>query len=175
MFPGIGGRQPDFRLPDLDQNSDQLDKDKGIMIDSSTPESIQDRAIRVLVVDDHDVVRIGLEAFLLASDDLELAGEAADGEEAIRLCEQLRPDVVLMDLVMPGMDGAAATRAIHERSPHIPVLILTSFEQEHLVQEAMDAGAIGCVIKNISTRELADAIRAAHASHSLSHDTVGDS
>ncbi len=133
------------------------------MMEKNASETVQDRNIRVLVVDDHDVVRIGLEAFLLACDDLELAGEAADGEEAVRLCDQLEPDVVLMDLVMPGMDGAAATRAIHEHKPQIPVLILTSFEQEHLVQEALEAGAIGCVVKNVSTRELADAIRAAHA------------
>ncbi len=129
---------------------------------SSTPSNRNNHNIRVLVVDDHDVVRIGLEAFLLASDGLELAGEAAGGEEAVRLCAELEPDVVLMDLVMPGMNGAAATRAIHQRLPQIPILILTSFEQEDLVHEALEAGAIGCVIKNVSTRELADAIRAAH-------------
>ena len=84
--------------------------------------------IHVMLVDDHAVVRSGLSAFLLAFDDLELVGEAGGGEEAARLCEQVRPDVVLMDLVMPGMDGAAATRAIRERCPQIQVIALTSFK-----------------------------------------------
>ena len=119
--------------------------------------------IRVMLVDDHAVVRSGLAAFLLAFDDLELVGEAAGGEEAVRLCERLRPDVVLMDLVMPGMDGAAATRAIRERCPQIQVIALTSFKEQELVQGAMEAGAIGYLLKNVTADELADAIRKAHA------------
>jgi serine phosphatase RsbU (regulator of sigma subunit)/DNA-binding NarL/FixJ family response regulator len=119
--------------------------------------------IRVLLVDDHAVVRSGLSAFLLAFDDLELVGEAGSGEEALRLCEQVQPDLVLMDLVMPGMGGAAATRAIRERHPQIQVIALTSFKEKELVQAALDAGAIGYLLKNVSTDELADAIRAAHA------------
>ena len=119
--------------------------------------------IRVLLVDDHAVVRSGLGAFLLAFDDLELIGEAGGGEEAVRLCEQLEPDVVLMDLVMPGMDGAAATRAIRERCPQIQVIALTSFKEKELVQGALEAGAIGYLLKNVSAGELAGAIRAAHA------------
>ncbi|NIO69574.1 MAG: response regulator, partial [Anaerolineae bacterium] len=116
-----------------------------------------------MLVDDHAVVRSGLGAFLLAFDDLELVAEADGGEEAVRLCEQVQPDVVLMDLVMPGMDGAAATRAIRERCPQIQVIALTSFKEKELVQGALEAGAIGYLLKNVSADELADAIRAAHA------------
>jgi len=119
--------------------------------------------IRVMLVDDHAVVRSGLSAFLLAFDDLELVAEAGGGEEAVRLCEQLQPDVVLMDLVMPGMDGAAASRAIRERCPQIQIIALTSFKEKELVQGALEAGAIGYLLKNVTADELADAIRAAHA------------
>jgi serine phosphatase RsbU (regulator of sigma subunit)/DNA-binding NarL/FixJ family response regulator len=119
--------------------------------------------IRVLLVDDHAVVRRGLSAFLLVFDDLELVGEAGGGEEAVRLCEQLQPDVVLMDLMMPEMNGAAATRAIRERCPQVQVIALTSFMEKELVQGALEAGAIGYLLKNVSTDELADAIRAAYA------------
>ena len=123
----------------------------------------QSNSIRVLLVDDHAVVRSGLSAFLLAFDDLELVGEAGSGEEAVRLCERLQPDVVLMDLVMAGMDGATATRAIREHWPQVQVIALTSFKEKELVQGAMEAGAIGYLLKNVSADELADAIRKAHA------------
>ena len=123
----------------------------------------ESKPIRVMLVDDHAVVRSGLGAFLLAFDDLELVGEAGGGEEAVRLCEQLQPDVVLMDLVMPGMDGAAATRAIRERWPQVQVVALTSFKEKDLVEEVLQAGAIGYLLKNVSADELADAIRAAAA------------
>jgi len=119
--------------------------------------------IRVMLVDDHAVVRSGLAAFLMAFDDLELVGEAADGSEAVRVCERVRPDVVLMDLVMPEMDGATATRTIRERFPNIQVIALTSFKEDDLVQGALEAGAIGYLLKNVSTYELAEAIRSAHA------------
>ena len=114
-------------------------------------------------MDDHAVVRSGLSAFLMAFDDLELVGEAKDGEEAVRFCERQRPDVVLMDLVMPGMDGVAATRIIRERCPEVQVIALTSFREEELVQGALEAGAIGYLLKNVSADELAEAIRKAHA------------
>ncbi len=117
--------------------------------------------IRVMIVDDHAVVRSGLGAFLLAFDDLELVGEAGGGREAVQKCQQLRPDVVLMDLVMPEMDGAAATRAIKEKCPGLQVIALTSFKEEDLVQRALQAGAIGYLLKNVSADELAGAIRAA--------------
>ena len=126
----------------------------------------ESKPIRVLLVDDHAVVRSGLGAFLLVFDDLELIGEAGSGEEAVRMCEQRQPDVVLMDLVMPGMDGAAATRAIRERCPHIQVIALTSFKEKQLVEGALQAGAIGYLLKNVSAGELADAIRKAHAGRS---------
>lgn len=120
------------------------------------------KPIRVLLVDDHAVVRSGLKGFLLAFDDLELAGEASSGEAAVTMCEKLDPDVVLMDLVMPGMDGAEATAAIRERCPDIQVIALTSFKEEDLVQRAIKAGAIGYLLKNITADDLADAIRSAH-------------
>jgi len=114
-----------------------------------------------MVVDENPVVRSGLGAFLLAYDDLDLAGEAASGEEAVERCPELRPDVVLMDLVMPGMDGAATTRAIRQACPQIQVIALTSFREEELVQGALQAGAIGYLLKNVTADELAEAIRAA--------------
>jgi NarL family two-component system response regulator LiaR len=125
-------------------------------MDETTP-------IRVMLVDDHAVVRSGLAAFLTAFDDLELVAEAGGGEEAVRLCDEAKPDVVLMDLVMPGMDGAAATKAIREKCPHIQVIALTSFKEKDLVESALKAGAIGYLLKNVSADELADAIRAAVA------------
>ena len=122
-----------------------------------------DGAIRVLVVDDHVVVRSGLATFLLAYDDLALAGEAADGAAALRQCEVAAPDVVLMDLEMPVLDGVAATRAIRGRWPGTRVLALTSFGEQGRVQAALQAGAIGYLLKNVSADQLADAIRAASA------------
>jgi NarL family two-component system response regulator LiaR len=119
--------------------------------------------IRVLVVDDHTMVRRGLATFLKVFDDLELAGEAASGQAAVQLCAQLQPDVVLMDMVMPDMDGAAATRLIRKQSTSIQVIALTSFKEEILVQSALQAGAIGYLLKDVTAEELAQAIRAAHA------------
>lgn len=121
------------------------------------------RCIRVMLVDDHAVVRSGLAAFLLAFDDLEFVAEAADGEEALRKCGEVQPDVVLMDLVMPGMDGAAAARAIRERFPETQVVALTSFKDEEFVKSVLEAGAIGYLLKSVSAEELAVAIRSAHA------------
>ena len=123
----------------------------------------ESRPIRVLLVDDHAVVRSGLSAFLLAFDDLELVGEARSGEEALRLSGRLKPDVVLMDLVMPGMDGAEATRAVRQSFPETQVIALTSFKEKELVESAMSAGAIGYLLKNVSAEELAQAIREAYA------------
>jgi NarL family two-component system response regulator LiaR len=119
--------------------------------------------IRVMLVDDHAVVRSGLSAFLLAFEDFDLVGEAGSGEEALRLCERDQPDVVLMDLMMPGMDGVETTRAIRKRCPHVQVIALTSFPEEDLVQGALRAGALSYLLKNVSADELAAAIRAAHA------------
>jgi len=122
--------------------------------------------IRVMIVDDHAMVRRGLAAFLKVFDDLELIGEAASGEEAVQLAASVQPDVVLMDLVMDQMDGAAATRAIRQNHPHVQVIALTSFREELLVQKALQAGAISYLLKNVSADELATAIRAAHMGRS---------
>jgi NarL family two-component system response regulator LiaR len=119
--------------------------------------------IRVLIVDDHAVVRSGLVAFLRAFDDLELVGEATGGDLAIQFAQRLRPDVVLMDLVMPDVDGVAATRAIRQRCPQTQVIALTSFRDNELVQAVLRAGAIGYLLKNVSADELSVAIHAAHA------------
>lgn len=121
--------------------------------------------IRVMLVDDHAMVRSGLAAFLLIFDDLTLVAEASDGADALRLAEETRPDVVLMDMVMPEIDGATATRAIKERFPEIQVLALTSFKEDRLVHQALEAGATGYLLKNISADQLAAAIRDAYAGH----------
>lgn len=117
--------------------------------------------VRVLVVDDHAVVRGGLATFLQAFEDFELVGEASDGAAAVRLCAEKAPQVVLMDLLMPEMDGIAATRAIRERHPEVQVIALTSFQDQGRVQAALDAGAIGYLLKNVSADDLARAIRSA--------------
>ena len=122
----------------------------------------QDR-IRVFIVDDHAMIRSGLSAFLLAYDDLELVGEASSGEEAVRKCAEIAPDVVLMDLMMPGMNGAEATRAIRQRCPDVQVIALTSFKEDELMQQTLQAGAIGYLFKNVSAEELVNAIYAAKA------------
>ena len=116
-----------------------------------------------MLVDDHTMVRRGLAAFLQVFDDLELVGEAANGDEAVQLCARLLPDVVLMDLAMPDMDGVTATRIIRKRSPSVQVLALTSFTEEQLIQNALQAGAIGYLLKDVTADELAQAIRAAHS------------
>ena len=119
--------------------------------------------IRVMLVDDHAVVRSGLAAFIMAFNDLELAAEAGGGVDAVRLCGEVRPDVVLMDLMMPDMDGVEATRAIRTKFPETQVVALTSFREEDLVHRVLKAGAIGYLLKNVSAEELAGAIRSAHA------------
>lgn len=123
----------------------------------------ENKLIRVLLVDDHAAFRKGLAAFLEIFDDLELAGEAANGAEALQLCGQLEPEVVLMDVVMPVMDGVEAARLIRERYPHIRVVALTSFKERQQVQDIMQAGAMGYLLKDISAIELARAIRQAVA------------
>jgi two-component system, NarL family, response regulator LiaR len=117
--------------------------------------------IRVLIADDHAMVRSGLTAFLQASDDLELVGEASNGQEAVRRCAETQPDVVLMDLVMPGMDGPTAIREIHDSFPGIQVIALTSYPEDDLVERALGSGAISYLLKNVGADELASAIRGA--------------
>ena len=121
------------------------------------------KRIRVMLVDDHTMVRRGLATFLRVHDDLQLAGEAESGEDAIRLCAEVQPDVVLMDLVLPKMDGAAATRAIRQKFPQVQVLALTSFKEGELIKSALEAGAIGYLLKDVTADDLARAIRAAHS------------
>ncbi|MBN1401554.1 MAG: response regulator transcription factor [Anaerolineae bacterium] len=119
--------------------------------------------IRVLIVDDHAVVRSGLGAFLRAYRDLELVGEAANGEQALERARALHPDVILMDLVMPVMDGVEAIRALRAQGSEARILALTSFAEDELVQRALQAGALGYLLKNVSHEQLAEAIRQAHA------------
>ncbi len=119
--------------------------------------------IRVMIVDDHGMVRKGLMAYLNNWPDINLVGEARDGREAIELCEKVHPDVMLMDLVMPEMGGVAATRAIHQRWPHVQIIALTSFQEKELVNDALQAGAIGYLLKNITGDELYQAICRAFA------------
>lgn len=123
--------------------------------------------VRVIIADDQAIVRSGLGAFVMAYEGLQLVGEARDGEEAIELCELLKPDVVLMDLKMPRMDGIAATRAIRQRWPSIQVLVLTSFRDKEKVEGALEAGATGYLLKDLSASDLAEAIMQVHQGRRL--------
>ena len=119
--------------------------------------------IQVLIVDDHAVVRSGLGTFLKVCPDMELVAEASDGNEAVQMVGLHQPQVVLMDLKMPGMDGISATREIHKKYPQIKVIALTSFSEQTMIQGALQAGAVGYLQKNATATELANAIRSAHA------------
>ena len=134
------------------------------MTDSQSPDTYTSGApIRVLVVDDHEIVRSGLSAFLLAIPDMEMVGAARNGLEALHACEQHRPDIVLMDMVMPVMDGATATAKIRAAYPETQVIVLTSFKEQDLVKQALEAGAMGYLLKDVGVEELAAAIRNAYA------------
>jgi NarL family two-component system response regulator LiaR len=119
-----------------------------------------------MVVDDHSMVRRGLATILKVRPDLKLVGEAGTGREALIQCPTARPDVILMDLVMPEMSGAEATRLIRQQYPHTQIIALTSFQEKELVREAFQAGAISYLLKNVSAEDLAAAIREAHAGRS---------
>jgi NarL family two-component system response regulator LiaR len=119
--------------------------------------------IRVVVVDDHAMVRRGLASFLRITPDIQMAGEAEDGQQAIQVIEDTQPDVVLMDLVMPIMDGIEAIKMIHSRFPNIQVIALTSFSDQDMVQKAIHEGASGYLLKNVSGEDLAQAIRSVYA------------
>jgi two-component system, NarL family, response regulator LiaR len=129
-------------------------------------------AIRVLIADDHAVVRPGLRTFLDLQEDLEVVGEASDGGEAVEVAEREAPDVVLMDLVMPGMDGIAAIRALRERVPGARAIALTSFGDDERVFPAVRAGAAGYLLKDVEPGELVRAIRVVHAGQSVVHPAV---
>jgi NarL family two-component system response regulator LiaR len=117
--------------------------------------------IRVLIVDDHCMLRKGIATMLYATPDLELVGEASSGSEAIEMCAHLKPDVVLMDLMMPEMDGATAIRHIHNNQPQIRIVVLSSFAEHDLIKSALEAGASGYILKNVSADKLANAVRMA--------------
>lgn len=121
------------------------------------------KPIRVMLADDHTMVRKGLGTFLKVFDYLELVGEAETGAAAIKLCAKVMPDVILMDMVMPDMDGATATALIRKKYPQVQILVLTSFKEGELIKKALEAGAIGYLLKDVSADDLAHAIRAAHA------------
>jgi NarL family two-component system response regulator LiaR len=123
--------------------------------------------IRILIVDDHAMVRSGLRMFLMAFDDLELAGEATNGVEAVNLAEKLTPDVILMDLIMPSMDGLQATHQIHAKYPIIKIIALTSFIEPQLIHDAIEAGVSGYLFKNTTANELANAIRSVYAGNTI--------
>jgi NarL family two-component system response regulator LiaR len=122
--------------------------------------------IRVMIVDDHTMVRRGLSTILRVRPDLELVAEAGNGREALELCKEVQPDVILMDLLMPEMGGPEATRLVREQWPQVQVIALTSFQEKELVREALQAGAISYLLKNVSAEDLAAAIREAHAGRS---------
>jgi two-component system, NarL family, response regulator LiaR len=133
--------------------------------------------IRILVVDDHAVVREGLRAFLALQDGFEIVGEAADGEEALQRAAELDPDVILMDLVMPGRDGVSAMRELRARGGSVStgrprVIVLTSFLDDERLLPALEAGAAGYLLKNSEPAELARAVRAAHAGEAIIDPTV---
>jgi NarL family two-component system response regulator LiaR len=121
------------------------------------------KPIQVLVVDDHPVVRDGLKSMFLVFDDLELVGEADNGRAALAFCHQKSPDVILMDVLMPVMDGIDATRAILEQHPQVKIIMLTSYPEDNLVQKSLEAGAIGYMLKNAPIDALATAVRSAYA------------
>lgn len=118
--------------------------------------------IRIMIVDDHDMLRKGISAFLDTNDDFELVGEASTGAEAIAMCQQVLPDIILMDLFMPEMDGVAAIRQIKTGFPKVQVIALSSFSEKELIESALEAGANSYLLKNVSADELAEAIRFAH-------------
>ncbi|MEU3504494.1 response regulator transcription factor, partial [Streptomyces hundungensis] len=126
-----------------------------------------DKVIRVLLVDDHQVVRRGLRTFLEVQDDIEVVGEASDGAEGVARAEELRPDVVLMDVKMPGTDGIEALRKLRELANPARVLVVTSFTEQRTVVPALRAGASGYVYKDVDPDALAGAIRSVHAGHVL--------
>ncbi|MFE4614477.1 response regulator [Streptomyces sp. NPDC056747] len=133
-----------------------------------------DKPIRVLLVDDHQVVRRGLRTFLEVQDDIEVVGEASDGDEGVARAEELRPDVVLMDVKMPGTDGIEALKRLRELANPARVLIVTSFTEQRTVVPALRAGASGYVYKDIDPDALAGAIRSVHAGHVLLQPEVAD-
>ena len=129
-------------------------------------------SISVLLVDDHSVVRQGVRAFLVTQPGITVVGEAGSGEEAIKLAEQHVPDVILMDLIMPNMDGVEATRRVKQVSPRSQVVVLTSYHEDEHIFPALKAGALSYILKDISAEELASAVRKAAAGEAVLHPRV---
>ncbi len=129
-------------------------------------------AIRIILVDDHHLVRLGLTAYFSTLPDIQVVGEAGTGEEAVRLVGELAPDVVLMDLIMPGMDGVEATRQVKKVSPRTQVIVVTSYHEDEHIFPAIRAGALSYVLKDIDPDDLADAIRRAHAGEAVLNPRV---
>jgi NarL family two-component system response regulator LiaR len=129
-------------------------------------------SITVLLVDDHSVVRQGVKAFLITQPDITVVGEAESGEEAVKLAEQHVPDVILMDLIMPGMDGVEATRRAKQVSPRSQIVVLTSYHEDEHIFPALKAGALSYILKDVSAEELASAVRKAAAGEAVLHPRV---
>ena len=130
------------------------------------------KSIRIVIVDDHAVVRQGLKTFLDLQDDIEVVGEGKNGLEAIELVDKLEPDVILLDLIMPELDGIEATIAIREKHPDAKIAILSSFSDEEKVMPALEAGVVGYLLKDIAPDELADSVRAIHAGETRLHPQI---
>jgi NarL family two-component system response regulator LiaR len=123
--------------------------------------------IKVLIVDDHPILRHGIKTMLFTFDDIIVVGEAGNGLETLARCQETNPDVILMDIVMPGMNGVETTRAVLKHYPRVKIIMLTSFPNQDLVQETLEAGAVGFLLKDTPIDALGDAIRSAHAGHSI--------
>ncbi len=131
-----------------------------------------EESIRIILVDDHSMVRLGLKAYFATLPDIQVVGEAASGEEAVRLAAELAPDVVLMDLIMPGMDGVEATQRVKKASPRSAVIVVTSYHEDEHIFPAIRAGALSYVLKDIDPDDLAEAIRRAHAGEAVINPRV---
>jgi DNA-binding NarL/FixJ family response regulator len=131
------------------------------MAERKSMSAVQSKSVRVLVVDDQSLIREGLAIILDTQPDLEVVGQAENGREAVKLADQLKPDVILMDIRMPLMDGIKATRQIKETHPQIQILILTTYNEDELIFDGFRAGAVGYLLKDITRRGLADAVRGA--------------
>jgi len=124
---------------------------------------MNDQKIQVVIVDDHDMVRRGLASYLSITPDIQMVGEASNGEDAVKICDELQPDIVLMDIMMPKMDGIEATRQIKKRQPGIQVIALTSYQEKDLVHRVIVEGAISYLLKTVTGEELIEAIRKGYA------------
>jgi NarL family two-component system response regulator LiaR len=133
---------------------------------------VKPEPITVLLVDDHSMVRLGLRAYFSTLDDIEVVGEAGTGAEAVALARQYAPDVVLMDLIMPGLDGVQATQQVKKASPRTQVIVLTSYHEDEHIFPAIRAGALSYVLKDIDPDDLAEAVRRAHAGEAVLHPRV---